>query len=174
MSQQPDGPCIYVMDLAAYISGQSNGAWISAIEEPDDVKAQIATMLSASPCDGAEEYAIFDHDEFYGIDIDENESIASVHQKALFVVEHGELGARVLANHNGDFDAAINTLENCCFTQVDSMKQWAQDYVANEITTPEILLAHINYHSLGKAMLLELNMYCIETSTGVIHLFHNC
>lgn len=60
---------IYVADLSAYNNGILHGKWIEATSDPDEMRAEIAEMLRASPCpnitlaDGtpsAEEWAIHD------------------------------------------------------------------------------------------------------------------
>jgi len=55
-------------------------------------------MLKASPVEDAEEYAIHDFEGFAGCSVYEYEGLESVHEKALYVQEHGELGAILLAH----------------------------------------------------------------------------
>lgn len=49
---------IYVADLAAYNAGHLHGVWIDATLDIEDIQAQIQRMLSLSPVEDAEEYAI--------------------------------------------------------------------------------------------------------------------
>lgn len=41
---------IYVADLSAYNNGILHGKWIEATSDPDEMRAEIAEMLRASPC----------------------------------------------------------------------------------------------------------------------------
>ena len=61
--QQPS-PAIYVASLADYNNGVLHGAWIDAAREPADIQADIDAMLAQSREPNAEEYAIFDYDQF--------------------------------------------------------------------------------------------------------------
>ena len=56
-------PMIYVACLASYSAGRLHGAWIN-VTNVDDMHAEIAGMLAASPIPGAEEWAIHDTDAF--------------------------------------------------------------------------------------------------------------
>jgi antirestriction protein len=76
---------IYVADLAAYNSGIMHGIWIENLLDLTDVEEQIAVMLSKSPIEDAEEYAIHDYEGFANIGIGEFFSIESVHRIALFL-----------------------------------------------------------------------------------------
>jgi antirestriction protein len=91
----PDSPRIWVGSLSDYNSGVLHGEWIDATSDEDDVYQRIAEMLAGSPTtaehgDPAEEYAIFDHDNFHGLQISEYDSIAEVTRLARLNEEHGE------------------------------------------------------------------------------------
>lgn len=83
------GPRIYVACLAAYNNGHLHGEWIDASQEIDQVWAQINAILAASPIEGAEEFAIHDHDGFLDLHLGEYETIEHVHLIAVGIAEHG-------------------------------------------------------------------------------------
>lgn len=86
-------PRIYAACLAAYNSGRLHGRWIDAIQDPEDIQAEISEMLAASPIPDAEEWAIHDYEGFEGARLEEYSGIEKAHALALFIVEHGPLGA---------------------------------------------------------------------------------
>ena len=165
-----DGPTIYVADLAAYNDGHHHGVWIDATEEVYDMQEIIDEMLVKSPSEGAEEIAIHAYEGFGGIEIGSNEDLESVNHKALFVQEHGELGALVLAKNNSDIEVAEKILEDDHFKEVTSLKQHAKDYV-DDLGVPSFVAARIDFDDLGEALLLELGLYEIEVSSNEIHLY---
>src|SRR5258708_494228 len=90
-------PQIYVACLASYVNGKLFGKWIDATQPVEDILEQIKQLLANSPMPDAEEVAIHGHEGFYSLQIDEYESIKDVHSKALFISEHGGLGAELAA-----------------------------------------------------------------------------
>src|SRR6201993_5364642 len=82
-------PAIYVASLADYNNGILHGVWIEAARDPADIKADIDAMLAQSREPHAEEYAIFDYDQFGRCQIHEHDSIDLVARIARGIQEHG-------------------------------------------------------------------------------------
>lgn len=57
-SQRKASVCIYVACLAAYNSGYLHGAWIDANQDVTGICRDVQIMLSESPIENAEEWAI--------------------------------------------------------------------------------------------------------------------
>src|SRR4051794_8738017 len=72
--QQPS-PAIYVASLADYNNGVLHGAWIEAAREPSDIQEDIDAMLAQSREANAEQFVIFDYDQFGQCRIHENDPI---------------------------------------------------------------------------------------------------
>ena len=89
-----DIPRIYVACLAAYNNGCLHGRWIDATT-PDEIMAEVRTMLAASPIPGSDEWALHDHEGFEGASLSEYASFETVCALADFIAEHGRLGAKV-------------------------------------------------------------------------------
>lgn len=83
-------PRIYVASLADYNEGRLHGAWIDAAQSSSDIVAAVRTMLRASPCPTAEEWAIHDYEGFGELTIHEYEDFETVAQVAAGIAEHGE------------------------------------------------------------------------------------
>lgn len=82
-------PRIWIACLAAYNDGKLHGEWITADREPEELFADIEAMLAHSPVPDAEEWAIFDYENFGDFRVHEFESIERVSKLALGVAEHG-------------------------------------------------------------------------------------
>ena len=78
-----EGPRIYIACLAAYNSGILHGRWIAATM-PDEVQAEVRTMLAESPVPEAEEWAIHDHEGFEDVSVSDYASFESVCDLATF------------------------------------------------------------------------------------------
>ena len=87
-------PRIWVGSLADYNNGVLHGAWIEAAREPGEIEADIRTMLAGSPWtartgEPAEEWGIFDFDNFGACRIGQHEDLAWVSGVAKGIAAHG-------------------------------------------------------------------------------------
>lgn len=82
-------PEIWVGSLSDYNRGSLYGVWMDATLDPAELHQAIQFMLRNSPSQGAEEWAIFDHDEFGGYNVGEYTSVETVSRIAQGVAEHG-------------------------------------------------------------------------------------
>jgi antirestriction protein len=83
-------PRIWVGSLADYNAGNLHGEWFDALLEPEQLELAAKYMLRSGRVPGAEEWGIFDYDEFYGVELGEYESFATVSKVARGLAEHGE------------------------------------------------------------------------------------
>jgi antirestriction protein len=83
------GPLIWVASLADYNDGRLVGQWIDAARDDDEVATDISTMLATSASPGAEEWAIFDHEGFSPIHINEYESLERISAVARNIADKG-------------------------------------------------------------------------------------
>lgn len=77
-----NAPRIWVGCLAAYNAGKLYGWWIDADQEPEEILEDIEDMLAESPVDDAEEWLIFDSENFGSIKIDELQTLEDISQIA--------------------------------------------------------------------------------------------
>ena len=73
---------IYVACLAAYNSGFLHGNGLIATLDEDTIKDEIKGILGSSPVDGAEEWAIHDHEGFEPLYISEYSGLDDICEKA--------------------------------------------------------------------------------------------
>ncbi len=71
--------------MAAYNNGKLHGIWMDACAELDEIREQVNKVLSKSPEEDAEEYAIHEFEGFGACGLSEYEGIEHVHELALFI-----------------------------------------------------------------------------------------
>jgi len=160
---------IYVACLASYNNGILHGAWIDALQEVSDIQDKINQMLKTSPMPNAECYAIHDNEGFEGVYIAEYASIQSITQIALFIKEHGKLGAKLL-DHFGDIGDARRAIEEHYSGEYKSVADFAEDITEQTTQIPSSLQYYIDYERMAQDM--EINdILAIETAFEEIHIF---
>jgi antirestriction protein len=165
---------IYVADLSAYNAGHLHGAWIDATLELDDIQEQVNEMLKASPIQDAEEWAIHDYDGFQGSEVYEHEGLESVHDKALFIEEYGQIGAYLLAHLADNYDEARNDMEDIYCDDYNSIEDYARELTTSSTEIPEHLESYIDYERMGKDMEMSGDIYTITTAHDEVHIFGAC
>jgi antirestriction protein len=102
---------------------------------------------------GAEEYGIHDAEDFGYLGIGEYESIESIHQKACFIVEYGELGAKLLAYYcSADIEVAKEALKNYYMGEYGSELEYAI-HLFDECyldTLPDSVQVYIDYEKFQR------------------------
>ena len=166
-------PRIYVADLAAYNYGMLHGVWIDATDDVSDIWEQVNGMLKASPEPMAEEYAIHDYEGFGAYKVSEYEGIEAVSQIALFLEEHGALGAEVLDYTCGDIEQAEKTLSEQYNGEYKSVADFAEQLTEDTSEIPEHLQYYIDYEKMGRDMELSGDIFTIETGYQEVHVFWN-
>lgn len=148
-------PQIYVACLATHNAGRHYGAWINATQKVEQIHQDIQKMLSSSPIPNAEEWAIHSHN-FGTITLSENEDLEVVQSIAVFLVEHGSLGAGILAYY-GDIDSAKDAMENHYEGLYENHLEFAinlfDDCYMSAI--PEAIQAYIDYASFKRDIFLD-------------------
>ncbi len=164
-------PQIYVACLAAYNNGRMHGVWIDATLEVEEISKQISRMLAKSPEPDAEEYAIHADSGFYNLRIEEYTSIKDVHEKAMFILEHGELGAELAAYYGGHLKDAQRALVGGYYGDYENELDYAIEFF-NECyleKVPETVRYYIDYESFKTDLFID-DCFSIEVE-GKCHVF---
>ena len=171
--KKPESPRIYVACLAAYNSGKLHGRWIDATQDIDQIWSELRQMLAASPVPDAEEWAAHDFEGFGSLHLSEHEGIERVHELALFIEEHEEIGIGLLEYYCGDLENANRALENYmgCFK---SLSDYAEQLTDETIEIPKSLQYYIDYESMARDMEMNGDVFTVETGFEKIHVFLNC
>lgn len=131
-------PRVYVASLSDYNAGRLHGQWIDAAQEPEEIHADIASMLSESREPGAEEWAIHDFEDFASIYLGEWESVTTISRLGLGLVERGRPYS-YWANYVGHEDAeALARFEEAYLGVWESEKAYAQSLIEDGMWEDEL------------------------------------
>jgi antirestriction protein len=167
-------PRIYVACLAAYNNGSLHGAWIDAAQEPWALNEAVRNMLDASPVAGAEEWAIHDHEGFGGLRLGESVDFDRVSELALFIAEHGPLGAALLDHYSGDLDEAREAMAERYHGAHASLADYVQELTEETTPIPHGLRYYIDYPAMARDAELNGDLFTIRTAWDVVHVFAGC
>ena len=171
LSNDEEHPEIYVACLSSYNNGILYGAWVQADQPIKVIWEEINQMLAKSSMEGAEEFALHDYQGFYSLRIGEYESIAEVHEKALFVAQYGELGAELVAYYGGNLEEAKEALEEYYQgeyqNRLDYVAYLFDEFYLKEI--PENLRAYIDYQGFKRDIFFD-DYFALEVK-GSCHVF---
>lgn len=167
-------PRIYVACLAAYNNGYLHGAWIDAAQEPWSIYDDVKAMLAASPIAGAEEWAIHDYEGFGEIRIEEYTSFERVSALAMFITEHGEIGAALLDHYSGDLDEAREAMDDRYLGEHASLADYVQEQTEETTTVPHALRYYIDYRAMARDAEMSGDLFTISTRYDVVHVFAGC
>lgn len=173
--QQPaDSPRIWVGSWLDYNNGILYGDWIDASRDTDEVWADVAAMLAASPTarkygGGAEDWGIFDHEGFGPLNVGEQETISFVTAVARGISEHGPAFA-AWADVMED-EASLGGFADLYLGEYDSLEAYAEQLVDDlgydellDRTIPESLRPYVQINVAGLAQDMWLG--------GDIHVYH--
>ena len=125
-------------------------------------------MLEKSPIIGAEEWAIHDYEEFGEISLDEYENLETVSGIALFLEEHGVIGADLLAHHCNNLEEATQAMEEYCGCY-DSERDYAKELMESCYDIPDHLVNYIDYDAFARDIFI-CDYYSIKCG-GSLHVF---
>ena len=127
---------IYVACLASYNNGRLFGKWIDAEQDAEDIHAEVAAMLAASPEPGAEEWAIHDYEGFHGLRLGESESFERVAELAALLSEHGPAYAAYVEWVGEDY-ATPAGFEEAYLGNWDSEQAYAENFLEDIGAIPD-------------------------------------
>jgi len=171
-------PAIYVASLADYNNGVLHGAWIDAAREPADIQADIDAMLAESREPGAEEFAIFDYDQFGQCRIHENDPIDLVARIARGIQEHGYAFA-AWAEVNEGAPERFDDFTEAYLGYYDSVQDYAEQlvddlgYTAELAKLPESLRRYVRFDTEALAEDMEQggDIYAVGSPDGGVWIF---
>lgn len=123
-------PRIWIGSLADYNNGTLTGEWVDAAVPDDKLIDAAKRVISSSETPDAEEWAIFDHDEFGAWKPDEYEYLSTVAQVARGIAEYGPAFAVWADLHDADPDV-LAVFEDSYFGAYDSPADWAREVLGD-------------------------------------------
>lgn len=150
-------PRIWIGSLADYNAGRLHGEWLDAAVDSIDLQAAVNRILASSHEPDAEEWGIFDYDDFGAFHVDEYESLDQVAVVARGIVEFGPAFAAWAEIHDGNPDM-LAQFEDCFMGTYESPAAWAREVIEGsdiEVTLdreiPADLRAYIQFDYDGFA-----------------------
>ena len=119
-------PEIWVGSLSDYNSGRLHGVWLDATRDPEELQAAIRFMLRTGYDVTAEEWGIFDYDDFCGLSLGEYESLEVVSRVANGIAEHGEAFARWVEYVGEYSEEALTRFEDHYLGRFDSTEAYVE------------------------------------------------
>ena len=166
---QQTTPKIYVACLAAYNNGYLHGAWIDANQDKDALYDEIKRMLSKSPIERAEEWAIHDYEGFCGLRLSEYEDIATVAEMAAMIEEHGEAWAKY-AEYQGVKYATKESFEDAYEGEWESEQDFAENLASETMEIPKHLEYYIDYEKLARDLFIN-DYFSADAEGGKVYVF---
>lgn len=124
--QQELHPRIWIGSLADYNNGTLTGDWVYAAVDDDELVNAAKRIVASSETPDAEEYAIFDYDEFGDFKVGEYEQLSLVAKVARGIAEHGSPFAFWADLHDADPDM-LDAYEDSYLGEYESADDWAKD-----------------------------------------------
>ena len=119
-------PRIWIGSLADYKNGVLHGDWVDAAVDDEELVEAAKRIVASSETPDAEEYAIFDYDEFGDFKVGEYEQLSLVAKVARGIAEHGPAFAVWAELHDADPDM-LDAFEDSYLGEYDSAEDWARE-----------------------------------------------
>lgn len=159
-------PRIWIGSLLDYNNGRLYGDWVDAAQDAEALAAAARNILAASPTmaetgDPAEEFGIFDHDDFGDWKPGEYEDLDVVASVARGIHKHGPAFAAWADLHDADPDM-LAAFDDAYLGAYDSPQAWAEQ-VMDETSSAAAL------EQLAEERLGDLARYVRLDSDAWVH-----
>ena len=118
-------PRIWIGSLADYNAGILTGEWVDAAVSDDELAAAARDIVARSETPDAEEWAIFDYDDFGAWQPGEYEDLRIVAQVARGIREHGAAFAAWADLHDAE-ETMLASFEDAFLGEYESAEKWAE------------------------------------------------
>lgn len=166
-----DRPRIYVASLSDYNAGRLHGRWIDADQSSEGVAQEVELMLSTSAEAGAEEYAIHDHEGFYGLEIGEYEPLEKIARLARLIAEHGPAFAAFASDFGQDADA--DDFADAYAGEWSSVEDYASELIDEGVLgeIPDALAPYIDLRGFARDLVLGGDIWTADAPGGCVWVF---
>jgi antirestriction protein len=165
-------PRVYVASLADYNNGTLHGRWIDADQDPEELAAEVQSMLRQSREPVAEDWAIHDYEGFGAFQVAEYESLEVISAVALGIAECGPAFA-AYASWAGTSEEALRRFGDCFLGYWPSLAEYARDFGADlgweaELEKlPEGMRPYVEVDYQQLARDLDSELTTVESGGGV-------
>lgn len=119
-------PRVWIGSWADYNNGRLHGDWCDAAAEPEELWKDIHHILATSHEEIAEDWGVFDYDEFGGFTVGEAETVETITTVARGIAQHGEAFSLWAELHDADPEMLAN-FEDAYLGEYDSAEDWARE-----------------------------------------------
>lgn len=174
--QDDDAPQVYVACLSAYNNGKLHGMWIDCTQDADEIQDDIEWMLSWSPChnyEACEEWAIHDFQNWYGIHIDEYESIEKLAELAQILSEHGAAYAAYYEYDSSE--ASVEGFQEYYWGEYESKEDFVYDQLEQQgliknLEDMGIPSFYLNFEAIARDWFID-SYYSVDESYNKVYIF---
>ncbi|MCF8785263.1 antirestriction protein ArdA [Rhodococcus ruber] len=172
-------PRIWVGSLADYNAGRLHGDWIDAAVDPSTLQAAVERILASSVEPDADEWGIFDYDEFGDYQVGEYDPLDQVAAVARGIAEHGSAFATWAEIHDGNPDM-LAQFDDCFLGTYDSVSVWAREVLDGsgieetlDREVPADLRAYVqfDYDEFAHSLQLSGDIHVENAPDGKVWLF---
>lgn len=168
---------IYVACLASYNAGRLHGVYIDDLDmfDGDEVHERVQAMLATSPVEGAEEWAIHDHEGFGAYRVEESHSFEELCQVAKLIAEHGSEVASHALEHV-ELARASDYIADSYQGQHRSLADWAEQWLEDTgmmQEVPEWARYYIDTSAWARDANYNGEVYAVDSSHGGVHVFYS-
>lgn len=175
----PLHPQIWVGSLADYNNGRLIGDWLDAAVDDDELIGGARAILATSETPGAEEWAIFDYEDFGTWKPGESEDLAVVARVARGILEHGPAFAAWAELHDAEPDM-LEAFTDSYLGEYDSPSAWAETGIEDlgfegllDKAVPDAVRGYvrIDYAAVARDAWLSGDIYVVQRPGGGVWIF---
>lgn len=172
-------PRVWIGSLADYNHGTLTGEWVDAAVDDEQLITEAQHIVASSEDPLAEEYAIFDYDEFGDWKPGEYEQLSIVAKIARGIREHGPAFAAWAELHDGD-PGMLDSFEDSYIGEYDSPEDWAREVLSGGDVEQRIErefgqhlapYVQVDYASFARDADLGGDIYVAHSGHGTVWLF---
>ncbi len=119
-------PRVWIGSWADYNNGRLHGDWCDAAVEPSHLWADIQKILASSRESIAEDWGVFDYDEFGSFRVGEAETVETITAVARGIAQHGDAFSVWAQLHDAD-PLMLGSFEDDYLGHYDSAEEWARE-----------------------------------------------
>ena len=123
---------------------------------------------------GAEEWAIHDYEGFGEIRVEEYTGFDRVSELAMFIAEHGEVGAALLDHYCGDVGEAGEAMADRYMGEHASLADYVQELTEEGTAIPQPLRFYVDWQAMARDAELNGDLFTVQTAFDVVHVFAGC
>lgn len=172
-------PRVWIGSLADYNNGTLTGEWIDAAVADEDLAKAARAVVARSETPDAEEWAIFDYDDFGSWKPGEYEDITLVATVARGIAEHGPAFAAWAELHDADPDM-LAAFQDSYLGEYDSPSTWAREVLGESEVEQRIEEAvgkelgrhvEVDYDGFARDCWLGGDIYLVHSDDGRVWIF---